>query len=39
LKDLGTEGRIILTLRLRKKGGRVWAGFIWLRIGTNGENM
>jgi hypothetical protein len=22
---------------LRKQGGKVWTGFIWLRIGTSGE--
>jgi hypothetical protein len=27
----------ILKLLLRKEGGKVWTGCIWLRIGTNDE--
>jgi hypothetical protein len=30
LEDLGTEGRIILKFILNKRGGRMWAGFVWL---------
>jgi hypothetical protein len=36
LRDLGVDGRIILKCMLKKKGVRVWAGFIWLRTGTSG---
>jgi hypothetical protein len=35
LEDLGVDGMIILEWILGKWGGRVWAGFIWPRIGTN----
>jgi len=34
--DLGVNGRTILEWILRKEGGWMWTGFIWLRIGTNG---
>jgi hypothetical protein len=33
-EDLGREGRITLKCILRKYGGRVWNGFVRLRIGT-----
>jgi hypothetical protein len=33
LEDLVVDGKIILL----KYGGRVWTGFIWVRIGTSGE--
>jgi hypothetical protein len=36
LKDLVVDAKIILEWALRKYGGMVWTGFIWLRIGTNG---
>jgi hypothetical protein len=36
LEDLGVNGKVILKLILKKKGGRMWTGFIWLRIGTGG---
>jgi hypothetical protein len=29
-------GRIILECFLKKQGGKLWIGFIWLRIGTCG---
>jgi hypothetical protein len=35
-EDLLLDGRIIITLILRKYGGRVWTEFMWLRIGTSG---
>jgi hypothetical protein len=36
LEDLGVDREIILEEVLRKYGGNVWTGFIWLRIGTSG---
>jgi hypothetical protein len=36
-EDLGVDGRPVLEWILGKDGGRVWTGFIWLRIGINGE--
>jgi hypothetical protein len=33
----GMDGRIILIWIVRKQGGRMWTGFIWLRIGTGGR--
>jgi hypothetical protein len=38
LEDLGTDERITLEQVLNRQGGRVWAWFIWLRIGTSGGN-
>jgi hypothetical protein len=35
-KDLDVDGKIILEYILRKKGGKAWSGFIWIRIGTIG---
>jgi hypothetical protein len=35
-EDLGVDGRIRSKRTLKKLGGRVWTGFIWLRIGTSG---
>jgi hypothetical protein len=35
LEDLSIDGKI-LELVLWKKGGKMWTGFIWLRIGTSG---
>jgi hypothetical protein len=35
--DISVDGRIILEWILGKYGGKVWTGFIWLRIGTNGR--
>jgi hypothetical protein len=34
--DLDIEGRKILEWMLGQRGGRVWTGCIWLRIGTSG---
>jgi len=36
LEDKGIYGKIILELILGKYGGKVWSGFIWLRIGSCG---
>jgi len=36
LQDLGVDGRIISKWILGKRGGRVYTGFIWLRIWTSG---
>jgi hypothetical protein len=33
-EDLVIDGRIILKWFVRRYGGRVWTGFIWLRIGA-----
>jgi hypothetical protein len=35
LEDLGIDGRILKSI-LWKVDGRVWTGFIWLRIKTSG---
>jgi hypothetical protein len=35
MEDVGIGGRIILKLILEKWAGRMWTGFIWLRIGTS----
>jgi hypothetical protein len=35
-EDLGTDGKIIVEWILGKQGGKVWTGFVWLRIGTSG---
>jgi hypothetical protein len=34
-EDLGVDGEIISGWILGKSGGKVWTGFIWLRIGTS----
>jgi hypothetical protein len=36
-EDVGVDGRIILKWALRTYVGMVWSGFIWLRIGNDGE--
>jgi hypothetical protein len=35
-KNLGVDGRIILAWILRKLGGKVVTGFIWLRTDSSG---
>jgi hypothetical protein len=36
-EDFGVGGKIIIIiLILGKYGGKLWNGFIWLRIGTSG---
>jgi len=37
LEDLGVDGRIILTLMLKRSVVRVCDVLIWLTIGTSGE--
>jgi hypothetical protein len=36
-EDLDIAARIILDWILRKYGGTLWAGFVWLRTGTSGR--
>jgi hypothetical protein len=33
-EDLGVDGKVILEWMLGKWGGKLWHGFIWLRIGS-----
>jgi hypothetical protein len=35
-EDVDLEGRIILEWILGKSDEKVWAGFVWLRIGASG---
>jgi hypothetical protein len=35
-EDLGIDGKKISEWILGKQDGKVWTGFIWLRIGTSG---
>jgi hypothetical protein len=37
LEDLDIDERIILEWILRKSHGKVWTGFIWLRIQSTGR--
>jgi hypothetical protein len=39
LEDLGIDGKIMLECILGKQGGRMWTGFIWLRIGASGVSL
>jgi hypothetical protein len=39
LRNLKIDGKIILEWILGKLGGKVWTGFIWLRIGTSGGEL
>jgi hypothetical protein len=36
VEDLDVDGRIILQCILGTYDGKVWTGFIWLRVGTGG---
>jgi hypothetical protein len=36
LLDTDVDGRMILKLILKESDVKVWSGFIWLRIGTDG---
>jgi hypothetical protein len=36
-EELGVDGKILLAWILGKQGGKVWTGFVWLRIGTSGR--
>jgi len=36
-EELCVDERIILEWIFGKWGGRLWNGYIWLKLGTNGE--
>jgi len=36
LYDLGVDGKIKLKSILKKKDGRAWSGFLWIRTRTSG---
>jgi hypothetical protein len=38
-EDVGVDGRIILEWILGKYVGRLWNGFIWLRISASGGSL
>jgi hypothetical protein len=38
-KHIGIDRRIIFKWTLRKYGGRLWPGFIWLRMVTSGKAL
>jgi hypothetical protein len=35
--DLDIEGSVILEQVLGKQGGKLWTGYVWLRVGSSGE--
>jgi len=35
-EDLDVDGRVILQWILQKYGGKLWTGFMWLKIKTSG---
>lgn len=37
VEDLGLDGRIILKCTLKKKVVKMWMGFNWFRMGSNGK--
>jgi hypothetical protein len=39
LKDLGVDGRILLTWIFKKWLGKAWTGLMWFRIGTSGGRL
>jgi len=39
LEHLGTDGKMILKWILYKRDMTVWAGFIWIRTGSNTEPL
>jgi hypothetical protein len=36
LEDLRVDGKVILKWTLRKLGGKMWTGCIWIRMGASG---
>jgi hypothetical protein len=36
-ENLEVDGNIVIEWILGKQGGKLWIGFIWLRIGIGGE--
>jgi hypothetical protein len=38
-EDLVVDGKIILEWILRRRGGRVWTGLIWLNTGDSGRAL
>jgi hypothetical protein len=36
-EDLGVDGKIIIEWIFGEYNGKLWPGFMWLRIGTSGR--